>query len=84
MSSSIGTTGSRIELDKGYYATERDQHGQLIWQPLQTILSAPGQYWQGQVWLWKTYERPVWLTAWWQQGEEVPLVVISDEGAGRH
>ncbi len=74
----------RIELDKGYYATERDQRGQLIWQPLQTILSAPGQYWQGQVWLWKTYQRPVWLTAWWRPGEEAPLVVISDEGAGRH
>jgi len=73
----------RLELDKGFYAKERDQHGQLIWQPLQTILSAPGQYWQGPVWLWKTYERPVWLTACWQQGEEVPLVVISDEGAGR-
>jgi len=36
------------------------------------------------VWLWKTDQRPVWLTACWRAGEEVPLVVISDEGAGRH
>ncbi len=74
----------RLELDKGYYATERDACGQLIWQPLKTLLTEPGQYWQGQVWLWKAYERPVLLTACWQQGEDVPLVVISDEGAGRH
>lgn len=74
----------RLELDKGYYAKERDADGQLLWQPLKHLLREPGQYWQGQVWLWKTYERPVWLTACWQQGEEVPLVVISDEGAGRH
>jgi len=74
----------RLELDKGYYATERDECGHLLWQPLKHLLREPGQYWQGQVWLWKTYQRPVWLTAWWQQGEEAPLVVISDEGAGRH
>jgi hypothetical protein len=74
----------RLELDKGYYAAALDEQGQLIWQPLKSLLSTAGQYWQGQVWLWKTYERLVWLTAWWRPGEEAPLVVISDEGAGRH
>jgi len=73
----------RIELDKGFYATELDAQGQPLWQPLRTILTAPGQYWQGRVWLWKTHQRQTWLTATWQQGQEAPLVVISDEGAGR-
>ena len=73
----------RIELDKGYYATELDAQGQPIWQPLKTILTQPGQYWQGRVWLWKTHQRQTWLTATWQLGQDSPLVVISDEGAGR-
>ncbi|MDQ6660887.1 MAG: transposase [Chloroflexota bacterium] len=74
----------RIELDKGYYATELDAQGQPLWQPLKTILSEPGQDWQGRVWLWKTHQRQTWLTATWQVGQDAPLVVISDEGAGRH
>ena len=74
----------RIELDKGYYASEVDAQGQPIWQPLKGILSSPGQYWQGRVWLWKTHQRQTWLTATWQVGQAAPLVVISDEGAGRH
>jgi hypothetical protein len=74
----------RIELDKGYYAGETDAQGQPLWQPLNGILSEPGQYWQGRVWLWKTHQRQTWLTAIWQVGQETPLVVISDEGAGRH
>src|SRR5512135_1021452 len=74
----------RLELDKGYFATEVDAQGQPIWQPLKTLLSEPGQYWQGRVWLWKTHQRQTWLTATWQVGQEAPLVVISDEGAGRH
>jgi len=73
----------RIELDKGYYASQTDGQGQPLWQPLKTILTAPGQYWQGRVWLWKTHQRQTWLTATWQLGQEAPLVVISDEGAGR-
>lgn len=73
----------RIELETGYYARELDAAGTPIWQPLKTILTEPGQYWQGRVWLWKAHQRPCWLTATWQVGEEAPLVVISDEGAGR-
>ncbi len=40
----------RIELDKGYYARETDAQGLPLWQPLKTILTEPGQYWQGRVW----------------------------------
>jgi len=39
----------RIELDKGYYATDVDAQGQPIWQPLTGLLTSPGQYWQGRV-----------------------------------
>jgi len=74
----------RLELDKGYYASALDAQGQPLWQPLTSLLTAPGQYWQGRVWLWKTHQHPVWLTATWQLGQDAPLVVISDEGAGRH
>src|SRR2546426_125870 len=74
----------RIELDKGSYARETDAQGQPVWRPLKGILTEPGQYWQGRVWLWKTHQRQTWLTATWQVGQEAPLVVISDEGAGRH
>lgn len=73
----------RIELDKGFYAKELDAQGQPRGPPLKGILTAPGQYWQGRVWLWKTHQRQTWLTATWQLGHEAPLVVISDEGAGR-
>ncbi|HEU0001833.1 MAG TPA: hypothetical protein VFQ36_13110 [Ktedonobacteraceae bacterium] len=58
--------------------------GRPNWQPLTQILTQPGQYWQGRVWLWKAHLRQTWLTASWQVGQEAPLVVISDEGAGRH
>jgi len=74
----------RLELNKGYYATELDAQGQPIWQPLTSLLTQPGQSWQGRVWLWKTHQRQTWLTATWQVGHDAPLVVISDEGAGRH
>jgi len=73
----------RLELDKGYYARELDAEGRPLWQPLTEILTQPGQYWQGRVWLWKAHLRQSWLTALWQEGEQAPLVVISDEGAGR-
>jgi hypothetical protein len=73
----------RIELDKGYYVKDLDAQGRPIWQPLTQVLTQPGQYWQGRVWLWKAHLRQTWLTAIWQEGEEAPLVVISDEGAGR-
>lgn len=73
----------RIELDKGSYVKQWDAAGRPIWQPLTEILTQPGQYWQGRVWLWKAHLRQTWLTAIWQVGEEAPLVVISDEGAGR-
>src|SRR5260370_13919186 len=74
----------RIELDKGYYAMQVDGQGQPIWQPLKTILTEPGQYWQGRVQLWKTHQRQTWLTATWRVGEDAALVGISDEEAGRH
>src|SRR5215469_10525680 len=74
----------RLALDTGYDAAARDEQGQLIWHPLSRLLSAAGPSWQGQGWLWKSHQRPVWLTAWWRPGEEAPLVVISDERAGRH
>lgn len=74
----------RLELDKGYYASAVDGQGQALWQPLKTILTEPGQYWQGRVWLWKTHQCQTWLTATWQLGQDAPLVVISDEGTGRH
>jgi hypothetical protein len=74
----------RLELDKGSYARETDAQGHPVWRPLTGILTEPGQYWQGRVWLWKTHQRQTWLTATWQVGQDAPLVVISDEGAGRH
>ncbi len=74
----------RIELDKGSYAREVDAPGQPIWHPLKTLVTEPGQSWQGRVWLWKSQQRQTWLTATWQVGQDAPLVVISDEGAGRH
>ncbi len=73
----------RIELDKGYYVKDLDAQGRPIWQPLTQVLTQPGQYWHGRVWLWKAHLRQTWLTASWQEGEEAPVVVISDEGAGR-
>jgi len=73
----------RLEMDRNQCALCTQEGTELVWQPVSALVPAPGAYWAGRVWLWKTHQHPCWLTATWQQGQDAPLVVLSDEGAGR-
>src|SRR5947209_3426983 len=73
----------RLELDRTQYALSIQEGAERVWRSVSELVPAPGHSWEGRVWLWKTHEHPCWLTATWQEGQDAPLVVLSDEGAGR-
>lgn len=53
------------------------------WQQLSEIVGEEGQYWAGDIRLWKEHEWKTSLTAVWEEGNKQAWFLLSDKGAGR-